>query len=45
VNLIATQEVTGGVLLSALLLAQVPPPNAVVGIAITLVGIAIVLLS
>ena len=44
VNLIATQEVTGGVLLGALLLSQVPQPNEIIGIAITLVGIAIVLI-
>lgn len=44
VNLIATQEVTGGVLLGMLLLNQVPQPNEIVGAAITLVGIAIVLI-
>ncbi len=44
VNLIATQEVTGGVLLGAILLGQVPQPNELVGIAIALVGIALVLL-
>jgi len=43
VNLIATQEVTGGVLLGALLLGQIPAPNEIVGIALTLVGIALVL--
>jgi len=44
VNLIATQEVTGGVLLGALLLSQVPQPNEIIGAAIALVGIAIVLI-
>ena len=44
VNLIATQEVTGGVFLGALLLGQVPGPNAVLGILITLGGLALVLL-
>lgn len=44
VNLIATQEVTGGVLLGLLLFGQVPQPNEVIGIAIALVGIAIVLI-
>jgi drug/metabolite transporter (DMT)-like permease len=44
VNLIATQEVTGGVLLGLLLLGQVPQPNEIVGIAIALAGIAIVLI-
>jgi drug/metabolite transporter (DMT)-like permease len=44
VNLIATQEVTGGVLLGALLLSQVPQPNEIIGAAITLLGIAIVLI-
>jgi drug/metabolite transporter (DMT)-like permease len=43
VNLIATQEVTGGVLLGALLLGQVPTSNSVVGILITLMGLALVL--
>lgn len=43
VNLIATQEVTGGVLLSWLLLGLAPGPTALVGAAITLGGILIVL--
>ncbi|HET9495974.1 MAG TPA: DMT family transporter [Chloroflexia bacterium] len=43
VNIIASQEVTGGVLLSFLILGQVPSVNALIGAAITLVGIAIVL--
>ena len=42
-NLIATQEVTGSVILGALLLGQVPGINAAVGIVIALAGIALVL--
>ena len=44
VNLIATQEVTGGVLLGALLLGQIPQLNEVFGAAIALGGIALVLI-
>lgn len=43
VNLIATQEVTGGVILGLLLLREVPSLNAIVGAAITLLGIGLVL--
>jgi drug/metabolite transporter (DMT)-like permease len=43
VNLIATQEVTGGVVLGILLLGQMPTLNSVVGAVITLLGIALVL--
>ena len=43
VNLIATQEVTGGVLLGALLLGQVPATNEIAGAAIALTGIVLVL--
>lgn len=44
VNLIATQEVTGGVLLGLLLVGQIPQVNEIVGIVITLLGIAMVLI-
>ncbi len=44
VNLIATQEVTGGVLLGLLFLQQVPQVNEIVGVLITLLGIALVLI-
>ncbi|MGQ9500904.1 MAG: DMT family transporter [Anaerolineae bacterium] len=44
VNLIATQEVTGGVFLGMLILGQMPSINSLIGAVITLVGIAIVLL-
>lgn len=43
VNLIATQEVTGGILLGALLLGEVPSFNSLLGTMITLIGIAWVL--
>ena len=43
-NLIATQEVTGSIILGALLLGQVPTLNSVVGIVIALAGIAFVLI-
>jgi drug/metabolite transporter (DMT)-like permease len=39
VNIIATQEVTGGILLSWWLLGEMPSPNAVVGAAIMLIGV------
>jgi drug/metabolite transporter (DMT)-like permease len=44
VNLIASQEVTGGVLLGALLLGQMPQGTELVGAAVALVGIALVLI-
>ena len=43
-NLIATQEVTGGILLAWLLLREVQPWNALAGAAITLIGVGLVLL-
>ncbi|HXF62505.1 MAG TPA: DMT family transporter [Caldilineaceae bacterium] len=43
-NLIATQEVTGGILLGVLLLGEMPSLNSLVGAAITLLGIALVIL-
>jgi len=43
VNLIATQEATGGILLGWLALGEVPAPNAWAGWAVTLAGIALVL--
>ncbi len=42
-NLIATQEVTGGILLAWLLLHEAPAWNALAGAGITLVGVALVL--
>lgn len=44
VNLIATQEVTGGILLGILFLGEVPTPITLVGVAITLLGIVFVIL-
>ena len=44
VNIIATQEVTGGILLSWWLLGEVPPVNALVGALIMLVGVIQVVL-
>lgn len=43
VNLIATQEVTGGIILGILLLNEIPSPAAVAGVAVTLLGIILVL--
>ena len=42
-NLIATQEVTGGILLAWLLLQEVPTWNALAGAAMTLIGVGLVL--
>ena len=42
-NLIATQEVTGGIILGVLLLGEVPPVTTVIGVVVTLVGIVGVL--
>jgi drug/metabolite transporter (DMT)-like permease len=42
-NLIATQEVTGGILLAWLLLQEVPTWNALAGAMITLIGVGLVL--
>lgn len=44
VNLIATQEVTLGILLGVVLLGEIPQPNEIIGALITLAGIAFVLL-
>jgi len=44
-NLIATQEVTGGVLLGVLLLGEVPGPSAILGLLVALAGIALVLIK
>lgn len=44
VNIIATQEVTLGILLGAILLGELPNTNEIVGVAVTLLGIVIVVL-
>jgi drug/metabolite transporter (DMT)-like permease len=44
INLIATQEVTGGVILGAIFLGQIPALNEIVGALIALLGIAMVLM-
>lgn len=43
-NLIATQEVTGGIILGILILSETPSPSSLAGVIICLIGIAIVLL-
>jgi drug/metabolite transporter (DMT)-like permease len=43
-NLIATQEVTLGILLGALILGEAPKLNEMAGALVTLIGIALVLL-
>jgi drug/metabolite transporter (DMT)-like permease len=44
VNLIATQEVTGGILLGILFLGEFPTPTSLVGVVVTLIGIVLVIL-
>jgi len=43
-NIIATQEVTGGIILGALLLGEVPGVNEIIGVLVALLGIFIVIL-
>ena len=44
VNLVATQEVTGGIILGVLLLNELPSLQSLIGVLITLVGIVLVVL-
>jgi drug/metabolite transporter (DMT)-like permease len=44
VNVIATLEVVGGIVLGALFLNQIPQPNEIAGALIALLGIALVLI-
>jgi drug/metabolite transporter (DMT)-like permease len=43
-NIVATQEVTGGIVLAWLLLAEQPSPSALIGAAITMAGVVLVLI-
>jgi drug/metabolite transporter (DMT)-like permease len=43
-NLIASQEVTGGILLAWVLLGETPTVNVVAGASMTLIAVALVLL-
>jgi drug/metabolite transporter (DMT)-like permease len=43
-NIIATQEVTGGIILGALLLGEIPGVNEIVGVVVALAGILLVIL-
>ena len=45
VNLVASQEVTGGILLGWLLLGEAPTWNVVIGAAVTLIGTVLVLVD
>lgn len=45
INLIVTQEITGGIILGALVLHQIPTVLSLVGVAVTLAGIVIVMLN
>lgn len=42
VNIVASLEVMGGILLAWLVLAEVPPPHAILGAGLTLLGVALV---
>jgi drug/metabolite transporter (DMT)-like permease len=44
-NVIATQEVTGGVIFGALLLGEIPGINEISGVVVALIGILVVILS
>ncbi len=45
INLVITQEITGGIILGAIFLHQFPQPVTLAGVAVTLVGIVIVMLN
>ena len=44
-NLVATQEITGGVILAAILLAEIPSVTTIIGAVINLAGIFLVILG
>jgi len=44
VNLVATQEITGGIILGILFLQEIPSPTSLIGVLITLAGIVLVML-
>ena len=44
-NLVATQEITGGVILAAILLAEIPSVTTITGAVINLAGIFLVILG
>ena len=44
-NLVATQEITGGVILAAIVLAEIPSGATIIGAAINLAGIFLVILG
>jgi len=45
INLVITQEITGGIILGAIFLHQIPSALSLVGVAVTLAGIIIVMLA
>ena len=44
VNLVATQEITGGIILGVLFLHEIPSPTSIIGVLVTLFGIVLVML-
>ncbi len=44
VNLVATQEITGGIILGILFLQEIPSLNSIIGVLVTLLGIVLVLI-
>jgi drug/metabolite transporter (DMT)-like permease len=44
VNVIATQEVTGGIILGIIFLGETPGTNEILGVVVTLLGILVVIL-
>jgi drug/metabolite transporter (DMT)-like permease len=45
INLISTQEITGGIILGAIFFHQIPSALSLIGVAVTLAGIMIVMLA